>query len=232
MSVARNLVRGCGQRGDRCPGKALAQLAQVGVLRSKRRSPLRDAVGLVDREQRDRQPRERREHALGHQPLRRHVEQPGLSRCRPSPRRHVLGAAVAGVDAVRRDPHQPKGRDLVLHQRHQRRDDYRETFPDQRRNLEAKRLARARRHDGQHVAAREQRLDRRLLSRAERREPEDLREHPARGAHRGSVTGVGVGAGVVAFRHVKTGQRVLVGCVAAHRLIPYSPWSATRPAGR
>ena len=186
--LARHLVGGRGQRGDRHPGEALAQPAQLRVLGAKRRAPLRDAVGLIDREQRDRQPRKRREHALGHQPFRGHVEQPRLARRGASPRRHVPGALIARVDPVCRDAGELERRDLVPHQRHQRRHHHRETVTDQRRHLEAQRLSRARRHHGQHVAPRQQCLDHCLLARAELLEPEDVGKRPARGAHRRRTT--------------------------------------------
>ena len=182
--VPGDLVGGRRQRGERNARKQLPQPAQVGVFRPEGRAPLRDAVSLVDGEQRHRQPFQRRQHGFGHQPLRRHVEQPCPARRRPPPGGPVLLAVVAGVNAVRRDAREPQRRHLVPHQRDQRRHHHRQPVHDQRRDLEAQRLARARRHHRERVPARQQRLDHRLLPGTERLEPEYLRQHPARRRHR------------------------------------------------
>ncbi len=57
----------------------MAQLAELQVLGPEVVAPLRDAVGLVDGEQRQRRAVEQTEHPLGHQPLRRDVEQVELA---------------------------------------------------------------------------------------------------------------------------------------------------------
>ena len=172
--VARHRVGGRRQRRDRDAGKQLAQPAEVLVFRPEGRAPLRDAVRLVDGEQPHRQAGERRQHALGHQPLRRHVEKPRLSRSGAAPRRDVLRPAVARVDAVGRDARQPERGDLVPHQRDQGGHHHREPVQDKGGDLEAERLARSRRHHRQRVAARQQGPDRRLLAGTEPVEPEDL----------------------------------------------------------
>ena len=182
--VPGDLVGGRRQRGERNAGKQRPQPAQVGVFRPEGRAPLRDAVGLVDGEQRHRQPLQRRQHALGHQPLRRHVEQPRPPGRRSPPGGPVLVGGVARVEAVRRDAGEPQRRHLVPHQRDQRRHHHRESVHDQRRDLEAERLARSRRHHRERVPARQQRLDHRFLPGTERLEPEYLRQHPARRRHR------------------------------------------------
>ena len=104
------------QRRDRDAGEELAQAAQVLVFRAEGRAPLRDAVGLVDGEERDRQAGEGRQHALGHQPFRSHVEEPRLARRRAAPGGDVVAAVVRGVDAVRRDTREPERGHLVLHE--------------------------------------------------------------------------------------------------------------------
>jgi len=55
-------------------------------------------------------------------------------------------------DAVRQ-PARVQGLDLVLHERHERRDDDRQVVAQQRRQLVAERLARAGGHDDEHVAS-------------------------------------------------------------------------------
>ena len=179
--VPRHLVGGCRQRDRRDPGEELPEPAQVGVFRPERRAPLRDAMGLVDGEQRQRKPRERRQHPVGHQPFRGHVEEPRLPFRGALPGGDVLRPAVAGVDAVRCNTGEPQRRHLVLHQRDQRRHHDRQTVHDQRGDLEAERLARARRHHGERVPARQERLDHSFLARPEPLETEHHAQHPGRG---------------------------------------------------
>jgi len=91
----------------------------------------------------------------GGEALRRDVEQPQLT-LRGTPhgrrvlRRPLLAADQAGA---------PRGNglqclDLVLHERHERRDDQRQVGAHERRELVAQGLACARRHDHENVAAR------------------------------------------------------------------------------
>ena len=182
--VPGHLVGGRRQRGERNAGKEVPQPAQVGVFRPEGRAPLRDAMRLVDGKQPDRQALQRPQHALGHQPFRRHVEQPRGARLNPAPGGLHPVAVVPGMDGVRGDAREPERRHLVLHQRDQRRHHDREAVHDQCRDLEAQRLARARRHHGKRVAPRQQGLDHPFLSRTERREPEHFRQHPACSRHR------------------------------------------------
>ena len=182
--VPGHLVGGRRQRRDRDAGEQIAQPAQILVLGPEGRPPLRDAMRLVDGEQAYMQAIERRQHALGHQPFRGHVEKACLSRRGPAPGRDIVGAALRRVDAVRRDPGEPEGGDLVLHQRDQRRHHHRETAHDQRRDLETQRLARSRRHHRERVASCQQGFYRRFLAGAETLEPEDIPQHPVRGGRR------------------------------------------------
>ena len=175
--LAGDLIGGRGQCRDRHAGKERRQAAQVTVFRPERRAPLGDAVGLVDRDQPHLQLGERGQHALGHQPLGRHVEDPGLAPRGPAPGGDVLVPAALGVDRVGRDPGQAQGGDLVVHQGDQGRDHHGQPAQNQRRHLEAERLARAGRHDREHVAACQERVDRRLLAGPKGLEAEDLLEH-------------------------------------------------------
>ena len=79
------------------PGKRSAQTAQVLVLGPEGGAPLRDAVGFVDGEEGDGQACESRQHALGHQPLRGHVEEPRLARRCAAPGGDIPVAVVGGV---------------------------------------------------------------------------------------------------------------------------------------
>ena len=77
-----------------------------------------------------------------------------------------------------------EARDLVGHQRDERRDDDREVLAHQRRELVAERLAGARRHDHQDVAPGQRGPHRILLTGAERGESEVLVERVAGRDHR------------------------------------------------
>ena len=177
--VAGHLVGRRRQRRDRDAGEERAQPAQILVFRAEGRAPLRDAVGFVDGEEFHRQAVERRQHALGHQPFRGHVEKPRLARRGAAPGRDIVGAAVRRVDAVRRDPGEPERGDLVLHERDQRRHHHREPVHDQRGNLEAERFARARRHHRERAAPGQQGFYRCFLAGPKILEPEDLPQHSA-----------------------------------------------------
>ncbi len=73
--LARLVVRGRGERDERDAGEELAQRAELDVLRAEVVAPLRDAVRLVDREERERQLPQHLEEAVEHEALGRDVEQ-------------------------------------------------------------------------------------------------------------------------------------------------------------
>ena len=95
-------------------------------------------------------------------------------------------APVARGVLLRVDERDPPGSDalqrlhLVLHQRDERGDDQRQVRPHQRGQLVAERLARAGRHDHEHVAVRQRRADRVLLPGPEALEAEQLVQRPVR----------------------------------------------------
>ena len=155
-------------------GEENAQAAEVLVFRPEGRAPLRDAVGLVNGEEPDREPGERLQHTLRHQPLGRHVEEPCPALRRPAPGRDVGAPVVRRVDAVGRDARQPERGHLILHQGDQRGHHHGEPIHDQGGDLEAERLARARRHHGEGMAASQQRFDHGLLAGTERLKAEDI----------------------------------------------------------
>ena len=175
--VPRHFVGGRRQRRDRNAGEEIAQPAEVLVFGPEGRAPLRDAVGLVDGEEPDREAGERRQHALRHQPLWRQVEKPCPALRRPAPGRDVGAPVVRGVDAVGCHARQPERGHLVLHQGDQGGHHHREPVHDQGGDLEAERLARSRRHHGERMTAIEERFDHGLLAGTERLEAEDLPQH-------------------------------------------------------
>ena len=80
----------------------------------------------------------------------------------------------------------PEYRQLtLLHERDQRRHDHRTPFAQQRRDLVAQRLAAARRHQHQRIAATRHAVDDVPLRTAERRVAEDVLEHAVRGSVEG-----------------------------------------------
>ena len=145
-------------------------------------------MGLVDDEQPDVRPPQALEEPGRGEPLRRDVEQPHVARHRLLDRAAVgrgVALRVDERDTARR--HALERLDLVLHQRHQRRDHEREVRAHQRRKLVAERLARARRHHHEHVAVRERGADRVRLAGPEGGEAEQLvqRAHGVRRARDG-----------------------------------------------
>ena len=151
--VPRARIGGRGQRDARHAGELIGQTRQAAVFRAELMSPLRDAMRLVDGEQRKLQARQPLQRAVRQQPLRRDVEQIELlldqvARGAARLRRVELGMQCAGGDAKL-----AQRRDLIVHQRDQRRDHYRGAAPAQRRHLEADALAATGRRQHQRVAA-------------------------------------------------------------------------------
>jgi len=120
------------------------------------------------------------------QTLGRHVQQPASIAGEAVEHRVALQLALRAVQKRRVDAVHAQAVDLILHQGDERRDDEREPAAgrseqiagadrpsagvvdlDERRRLEAERLAAARRQDDDAVSAREDRLHRLALQRAE-----------------------------------------------------------------
>ena len=172
--VAGDARRGRGGQGQRRRGaEPLAHIRQPQIVGPEVVSPLRQAVRLVDREAVDVGLSDRVQEAAAGEALGGDVDQ----------------ARAAGGDAGEGNAHLLTGHDrgdhldvlvpagakrgrLVLHQRDQRRDDQRDAFAEQRRQLVAERLARPGGHDREHVAARQGALDRLALPRTEALEAE------------------------------------------------------------
>jgi hypothetical protein len=109
-------------------------------------------VRLVHHEQADPRRADALEEAWRAEALGRDVEQAHVAAHRKVDRAAIGRRVLLGVDqrdAPARNVLEPL--DLVLHQRHQRRDHERQVRPHQRRELVAERLARARGHHDQHV---------------------------------------------------------------------------------
>ena len=150
-------------------------------------APLRDAVRLVDREQRDLRLAELREEALVVEALGRDVQQLEASVAQAAGDGPHLVRGEARVEPRRVDALAREQVDLILHQRDQRRHDDRHAVEHQRGQLVAEALPRSGREDGEGGAAGEQGLDDLLLARAERCVSEAGGEDLGGGGHRPTV---------------------------------------------
>ncbi len=135
------------------PGKRSRQAGQLAVFRAELVAPLRDAMRLVDREQRELQARQPLHRAVAQQPFGRDVEQVELLLDQVARDAARFGGIELGMQRAGRHAELAQRRDLVVHQRDQRRDDHRGAGPAQRGHLVADALAAAGRHQHQRVAA-------------------------------------------------------------------------------
>ena len=143
-----------GERDPRHVGKALRDDRQADIFRAKVMPPLRHAMRLVDRKQRDAGAAEQVEAARRQQPLRRDVEQIEIAGEQPRLDRGGFVEGQRRIQHRRLDAGLEQAGDLVAHQRDQRRDHDAAAFAQQRRQLIAQRLAAAGRHQHQAIAAR------------------------------------------------------------------------------
>lgn len=180
---------GRGQRDARDVGPALVQLGQREIVRPEVVPPLRDAVRLVDREQRDLAPVQQAQRRLDPQPLRRQIEQIQLTGQELGLHQPPLVHVLRRVQESGPHPERPQRVHLVLHQRDQRRHDDPDPVPYEGRDLVAQRLAAAGRHEYQRVAAGDHMIDDLLLLAAEGVVAEDAVQYVegALGSHPGSL---------------------------------------------
>ena len=146
-------IGGRGQRDAGHLGPALVQDGELEILGAEVVAPLRHAMRFVDREQRDRQPVEPGEKAVGEQPLRRDVEKVDLAGSGPTADPALLLGRQAGVQELGADAELTQRRHLILHQGDERADDDGGAVAEQGRDLIAQRLAAAGGHDDERVAA-------------------------------------------------------------------------------
>ena len=141
--------RGRGQRQHALGAELAGALGELQVVGPEVVAPLRDAVRLVDGEQRDPRTRELGEEALVVEALRCDVEKLQRAGAEPVEDLALLGGVEARVEPRRVDPASLQEVDLILHQRDQRRHHDRHPLQQQRRQLVAEALARAGREDGE-----------------------------------------------------------------------------------
>jgi hypothetical protein len=120
---------GGGSERDHRRDRERAQLGEPHVLGPEVVAPLRHAVRLVDREQRDRRAREHAPEAVQRRALGRDVEELELAAQEARDRLALRGGVLLAVQ--RRDARAARREraDLVAHQRDQRRDDDRRALP-------------------------------------------------------------------------------------------------------
>ncbi len=142
--VVADVRRGGGRVGvERDVGEAILEHPQPAILGAEVVPPFADAVGLVDRQERERHLLQEVERPVGEQSLGREVEQLQPLGFDLVGDLAFLGGRERAVDAGRADAAVDQRVDLVLHQRDQRRDDDREPRHGERRRLEAEALAAA-----------------------------------------------------------------------------------------
>ena len=123
--AARRRIGGRGQRDARHIGEALVQYGQCTVFGTEIMAPLRDAMRLVDREQRD--PRcfpdlfQQREKAGHQQAFRGNIEQVEFAAQQPALHLARGIGADAGIEESGFHAELAQRIDLILHQRDQRR---------------------------------------------------------------------------------------------------------------
>ena len=165
--LARALVGRGRERDARHVRKALGEHLELAILGAEVVSPLRDAVRLVDGEQRQLGAGQQRQRAILQQPLGRDVEDVETTGGDAVLERRLLAIVERRVEKGGLDAGLRQRLDLILHERDQRRDDDAGAGAHERGDLVAQRLAAAGRHQRQRVATGDHRRDDVRLVRAE-----------------------------------------------------------------
>ena len=178
-------VGGGGKRDARHLRKAFLQDRQLAILRTEIVSPLRNAVRLVDGEQRSFDSLEQPKKALREEAFGRNVKQLELAGDQAALDLPLVLAGQARVEVCRGHAGFAQVVDLVLHQGNQRRHHDGGAWSKQRGNLIAQRLAAAGGHQHQRIAALGHRLHDGLLRIAEAGVTEDaVEKFECAGGHR------------------------------------------------
>ena len=198
--LARAGVGGGGDGDARHAGEDLGEAAEGAIVGAEIVAPLADAVGLVDRDEAERQLGQTVHHGAGRQALGRDVEQVQFPGSRRAPDGRAVVEGDAGVEPRRAHALLLQRLDLVGHQGDQRRDHQAKAGAQDGGNLVAHRLAAAGGQHRQHVAAGEDlRHDRGLQAPEVGVAPDPLQRRPRLGqGRRGRGEGrVGEHAGLV-----------------------------------
>ena len=161
-----------GQREHARDAELLRGVGELEVVGAEVVSPLRDAVRLVDGEERNLRAPQRVEEALVVEALGRDVEQRERALGHRVRERARLVGRERRVEPRGLDPAAAEEIDLVLHQRDERRDDEREPVEHQRGELVADRLSAAGGEHGERATAPGERVDHLVLAGTKRAEPE------------------------------------------------------------
>ena len=157
--AARRLVGSRGEGDGLGDAERVPQRREVHVVGTEVVAPLGNAVRLVDRKHRGLRAAEHRHHLRLGEAFGRDIGEPQFAPRDLLRDVAVLGKIVGGIERGSGDAVAPELRDLIAHQRDQRRDDDGEPVAQQRWKLIAQRFAAAGRHDREHVAAGEDRGD-------------------------------------------------------------------------
>jgi hypothetical protein len=124
---------GSGRQSDaRHVREQLGQLAQLQVFRTEIVTPLRNAVGFVDGEQRNLEALQKRQHARLNQAFRRQIEHLHFAQANPVGKIALLFGAQRGVQRRRGNAQLFEGGDLIVHQCDQRRHHHCQAIAQQR----------------------------------------------------------------------------------------------------
>ena len=145
--------RGRERRHDGARGQLLYEVADGQVRRAEVLAPLRHAVRLVHGDKRDGGLARELEEARVGQPLRRHVHDLVRARQRAAQHGGLLAGRERGVEVGTAHARVEERAHLVAHKRHERAHHEREALHHDAGHLVAHRLAGARGHDRQRVAA-------------------------------------------------------------------------------
>ena len=146
-------------------------------------------MGLVYREERHVGAAERLDEVVAAEAFRRDVDELELAAAHAGDARLLLLEVDGAIDEGGRQASRTQGVHLILHQRDQGGDDDGRARLHQRGELEAERLAAARRHHDNRVAPREDALDDLALALAESVEAEILAQRRERGVRGGGGGG-------------------------------------------
>ena len=204
---------GGGREGDRLH---IAELrlhrAERCVFRTEVVAPLRDAMRLVDCEQRDPGAFEEIERLGFHQSFGRDVKEAQLAARDLIEGRPIVGGIVGGVERGSRNAVTAKLRDLIAHQRDQRRHHDGQAVAQQRRELVAQRFAAAGRHHREHIAAVQDRGHDLILPRSEGFEAKSGAKDRSAAARSGIGHRIGPSAGMFylcSWNAARNGKRAM-----------------------
>ncbi len=178
---ARGGIGGRGESHGLHAAELRLHLAKPRIFRTEIMAPLRDAMRLVDGQELDLGALEQIERVRPHQPLRRDIDEAQFAAHQAIEHRAVFVRIVGGIERRGGNTIAAQLRDLIAHERDQRRHHNGKALAaEQRRKLVTQRLAAPGRHHRQHIAAFEDRGHDLGLPGPEGLEAKGLAEHTFR----------------------------------------------------